>query len=103
MKFSIKNFFSKCAFTEEISSHLLKKSLMENFLYNDVKCLSTILKFLQDFPKLAFFVPLTKFSIFLAFIACHLSKIYLRSERKARFYLVPNFQFFTGEYFFSIY
>ena len=30
MKFSIKDFFSKC---DKIWSHLLKKSLMENFIF----------------------------------------------------------------------
>ena len=35
MKFSIKDFFSKCGFSRflRIWSHLLKKSLMENFIF----------------------------------------------------------------------
>ena len=36
MKFSIKDFFSKCdqiRSFQQISSHLLKKSLMENFIF----------------------------------------------------------------------
>ena len=41
MKFSIKDFFSKCDQIRRllrIWSHLLKKSLMENFIYCAVKC-----------------------------------------------------------------
>ena len=33
MKFSVKDFFSKCASFLRIWSHLLKKSLMENFIF----------------------------------------------------------------------
>ena len=35
MKFSINDFFSKC---DRIWSHLLKKSIMENFIFCVVKC-----------------------------------------------------------------
>ena len=44
MKFSIKNFFSKCDEIRKklrIWSHLLKKSLMENFIFGGVKALET--------------------------------------------------------------
>ena len=39
MKFSVKNFFSKCGQIRRklrIRSHLLKKSLMENFIFRAV-------------------------------------------------------------------
>ena len=45
MKFSIKDFFSKCDKIRrkmQIWSHLLKKSLMENFIF--VQCLLSVLK-----------------------------------------------------------
>ena len=40
MKFSIKDFFSKCDLIhsfQQIWSHLLKKSLMENFIFSAAK------------------------------------------------------------------
>ena len=44
MKFSIKDFFSKCdqiLRKLRIWSHLLKKFLTENFIFSAVKCIST--------------------------------------------------------------
>ena len=44
MKFSIKDFFSKCdqiLRKLRIWSHLLKKFLSENFTFSEVKCIST--------------------------------------------------------------
>ena len=62
MKFSIKDFFSKCNQTRRklrIWSHLLKKSLMENFILYAVKfCISALLtNSLLTIAKL----PLSKF------------------------------------------
>ena len=39
MKFSIKDFFSKC---DQIRSHLLKKSLIENFIFAQCMSVSNI-------------------------------------------------------------
>ena len=77
-----------------------------------VTCPSAILKFLQDFLKLAFF-PLSTdissgqylllkvfyFSQTIVFIACHLSKIYLQAEREAWFYLAYNVRYFISKTF----
>ena len=38
MKFSIKDFFSKCDQKLQILSHLLKKSLLKNFIFCEVSC-----------------------------------------------------------------
>ena len=66
-------------------------------------CPWTISKFLQCFLKLVFFWYIFRktfnfnkvfsFSKANVFIAWHLSKIYLRSQRKAWFYLAQNFIF----------
>ena len=51
MKFSIKDFFGKCDQIRsllQIWSNLLKKSLMENFIFCAVSVGSTVLKIIQD-------------------------------------------------------
>ena len=53
MKFAIKDFFSKCDQIRRklrIWSHLLKKSLMENFIFCAVLCIET--QFLSLFPNI---------------------------------------------------
>ena len=60
MKFSIKYFFSKCDQINSllrIWSHLLKKSLMENFILRAVLVIQRILSFLN----LAEFSPMSHF------------------------------------------
>ena len=47
MKSSIKDFFSKC---DQIQSHLLKKSLMENFIFCAVKVLANLVFFFNFVP-----------------------------------------------------
>ena len=50
MKFSIKDFFSKCDQVRSflwIWSHLLKKSLMENFIFYAVKSEQNVAQFLD--------------------------------------------------------
>ena len=37
MKFSIKDFFSKCEEISAVNAHLLKKFLMENFIFCAVR------------------------------------------------------------------
>ena len=53
MKFSIKDFFSKCdqicSFLR-IWSHLMKKSLMENFIFCAVQMYNHFVKLYSDFP-----------------------------------------------------
>ena len=47
MKFSIKDFFSKL----RIWSHLLKKSLMKNFIFCAVQVCKVILKLMDKFTR----------------------------------------------------
>ena len=50
MKFSIKDFFNKCDQIRSflwIWSHLLKKSLMENFIFCAVKSEQNVAQFLE--------------------------------------------------------
>ena len=56
MKFSIKDFFSKCdqiRSFRRIWSHLLKKSLMENLIFCAVQVVATILTHLANQPAFA--------------------------------------------------
>ena len=52
VKFSIKDFFSKCDQILWIWSHLLKKFLMENFIFCTVKWLNTLRSTLHKHVKL---------------------------------------------------
>ena len=59
MKFSIRDFFSECDQIRRklgISSHLLKKSLMENFIFCAVSSIS--LFHLNDFSLIIFILKL---------------------------------------------
>ena len=59
MKFSIKDFFSKCDQIRRklrIWSHLLKKSLMENFIF------CAVIKAMFEFIRKVFFTAMTFFS-----------------------------------------
>ena len=51
MKFSMKDLFSKCDQKLRIWSHLLKKSLMENFIFSAVLQLALIKQFEQHMTK----------------------------------------------------
>ena len=63
MKFSMKDFFSKCdqiLGKLPIWSHLLKKSLMENFIF--VQCVfKKVLGYLQKFMSLSLYIYSTVF------------------------------------------
>ena len=62
MKFSIKNFFSKCAQIRRklwIWSHLLKKCLMENFIFCAVK----VAKGSKNWRKLATYYYYIQFAL----------------------------------------
>ena len=55
MKFSIKDFFSKCGLTcsfLQIWSNLLKKSLKDNFIFCSVYVLEVDLDYTKDLPEL---------------------------------------------------
>ena len=60
MKFSIKNFFNKCDQIRRklrISSHLLKKSLMENFIFCTVTlCSNGLVAYGNCFFKAIFLI-----------------------------------------------
>ena len=73
---------------------------------NDFKVLTIFLKisFLSFIFRYIFRITFTSnkafyFSKVSVFIACHFSKIYLPSDRKAWFYFTQNFQFFGSKTF----
>ena len=99
MKFSIKAFFSKCNQIRSflrIWSHLLKKSLMENFIFCAVKTPGDTL-----WTYLITCIPLATFSeLFQSHISIHLS-IHKECSMKERYNTSEVFSRGRKKYYFS--